>query len=68
MGIVFCNLEAKERDFGIFIWHRFVYVMACGYRESTGFFTASRMIPDHAFVCNLVYTWNHVSSARASLV
>ena len=42
MGIVFRNLEAKERDFGIFIWHRFVYVMACGYRESTGFFTTSR--------------------------
>jgi len=26
------------------------------------------VIPDHAFVRNLVYTWNHVSSARASLV
>jgi hypothetical protein len=26
MGIVFCNLEAKEREFKFFIWHRLVSV------------------------------------------
>ena len=29
---------------------------------------AASAIPDHAFVRNLVYTWNHVSSCELSLV